>query len=143
MPYLLLADAVLLAHLAVVVFVLGGMLLVVAGNLRRTWPWVNRFAFRLAHLGAIAFVAVQAWLGQDCPLTTLEMWLRAQAGQATYAGGFVAHWLQRLLYWDLAPWVFVLAYTLFALAVLWAWWRFPPRRAGGTMPSFPGPKEKP
>jgi hypothetical protein len=142
MPWLLLADAVLALHLLVVAFVAGGLLLVVAGNLGRRWPWVNHYPFRLAHLAAIAFVAVQAWLGATCPLTTLEMALRAQAGQAAYAGGFIAHWLQRLLYWDFAPWVFVLAYTLFGMAVLWAWWCFPPRRGGGTMRSFPGPKDK-
>ena len=34
---------------------------------------------------AIAVVVAQSWLGVDCPLTTLESWLRAQAG----AAGFV------------------------------------------------------
>ncbi|HSV47931.1 MAG TPA: DUF2784 domain-containing protein, partial [Ramlibacter sp.] len=108
----------------------GALVVVIAGNLGRRWSWVNRWGFRLAHLGAIVFVALQAWLGQVCPLTTLEMELRARAGQATYAGGFVEHWLQRLLFWDFPPWVFATAYTLFALVVLAAWWRFPPRTRG-------------
>ena len=126
LPYQLLADAVLALHVAVVLFVVGGLLLVVGGNLRG-WGWVNRWWFRLAHLAAIGVVVAQAWLGIVCPLTTLEMWLRARAGAATYGGSFIEHWLQRLLYFQAPAWVFVLAYTLFALAVLAAWWRFPPR----------------
>lgn len=123
----LLADAVLALHLGVVLFVVGGLVLVVVGNLAG-WRWVNRWWLRLAHLAAIAYVAAQAWWGLVCPLTTLEMWLRHTAGEAAYGGSFVGHWLQRLLYWDAPGWAFTLAYTLFALAVAAAWWRYPPRR---------------
>lgn len=127
LPYTLLADAVLALHVGIVLFVVAGLLLVLAGNWRG-WRWVNAPVFRWAHLAAIAVVVAQAWLGAVCPLTTLEMWLRRQAGGATYPGSFIAHWLQRLLYWDAPAWVFVLAYSLFGLAVLLAWWRWPPRR---------------
>ena len=34
-----------------------------------------------------------AWIGMICPLTTWEMALRAKAGDATYSGSFIAHWL--------------------------------------------------
>jgi len=129
----LLADAVLVLHVCIVLFVVGGAALIVAGNmLRRRWHWVNAPWFRLMHLAAIAVVAAQAWLGVVCPLTTLEMWLRAQADQPTYDGSFVAHWLQALLYYDAPGWVFALGYTLFGLLVAAAWLLFPPsRRAGG------------
>ena len=121
----LLANAVLTLHLAVVLFVAGGLLLVVAGNLRR-WRWVNALWFRLAHLASIGFVVLQAWLGQVCPLTTLEMWLRARGGVSTYGGGFIEHWMQRLLYHDAPEWVFVLAYSVFGLLVIASWFYFPP-----------------
>mgnify|MGYP001330822252 CR=1 FL=1 len=127
MPYQLLADAVLLVHFGVVLFVVGGLVVVVAGNWRQ-WRWVNEWWFRLAHLAAIAFVAVQAWLGQFCPLTTLESWLRARAGASAYRTSFIEYWLQRLIYHEAPFWVFTLAYTGFAALVLLAWWRFPPRR---------------
>lgn len=131
-----LADAVLVLHVAIVAFVVGGLLLIVAGNLRG-WRWVNRGWFRVAHLAAIVIVAAEAWLGVACPLTTLEMTLRARAGASLYAGGFIEHWLQRLLYWDAPPWVFVAGYTAFALLVLAVWWRFPPhwRRRGSRSPA--------
>jgi hypothetical protein len=126
--YRLLADLVLTLHVGVVLFVVGGLVAIVVGNLLRRWQWVNARAFRIAHLLAIGIVALQAWLGVVCPLTTWEMKLRAAANADVYAGSFVAHWLQRLLYWDAPPWLFTLAYTLFALAVAAAWWTFPPGR---------------
>ena len=128
MPYRLLADAVLVLHLGVVLFVVGGLLAVLLGNWRG-WPWVNGLAFRLVHLAAIGFVVVQSWLGQVCPLTTLESWLRLQGGGASYGHqGFIEHWLQRVLFYEAPAWVFIAAYTAFGLLVLWVWRRFPPRR---------------
>jgi hypothetical protein len=125
LPYQLLADAVLSVHVALVLFVIGGLVLVIAGNLRG-WRWVNAIWFRLVHLATIAVVAAEAWLGFVCPLTTLEMWLRARADMSTYSGSFIEHWLQALLFWDAPPWVFVAAYSVFGLAVVVAWWHFPP-----------------
>lgn len=127
LPFQLLADAVLISHVALVLFVVGGLVVVVAGNLFR-WQWVNLLWFRLAHLATIAVVVAEAWLGVVCPLTTLEMWLRSKANAVTYDGGFIAHWLQALLFWEAPSWVFTAAYTTFALAVVAAWWYFPPRR---------------
>jgi hypothetical protein len=128
------ADAVLVLHAAVVLFVVGGLVLVVLGNLLRTalggprWPWVNRPWFRALHGLAIATVVLQSWLGITCPLTDLEWWLRAQAGQAMPAQGFIELWLHRLLFFQAPGWVFALAYTLFGLAVAASWWRWPSRR---------------
>jgi polyferredoxin len=125
MPYQLLADLVLTLHVAVVLFVVGGLVLIVAGNLHG-WAWVNGRAFRAAHLASIGVVVAEAWLGIACPLTTWEMALRAKAGAATYDRSFIEYWLQRLLYYEAPDWVFVVGYTLFGLAVAAAWWKFPP-----------------
>lgn len=126
--YRLLADAVLILHFAIVVFVIGGLVLIVLGNLR-AWAWVNTWWYRLAHLIAIAVVVVQAWLGVVCPLTTLEMWLRVQAGATTYQSSFIEHWLSRILFYQAPPWVFLLAYSVFGLLVLATWWVFPVKRS--------------
>lgn len=124
-PYQLFADAVLALHFAVVVFIVGGLVFVILGNLRN-WRRVNAFWFRMAHLGAIAVVIAEAWLGAVCPLTNLEMWLRARARATTYSGSFIENWLQRVLYYEAPAWVFALGYSLFGLLVLATWWYFPP-----------------
>ena len=131
MPYQQLADLVLLGHFAVVLFVVGGMPAVLLGRVAG-WRWVDDRRFRVAHLVAVGYIVIQAWLGEVCPLTTLEQTLRERAGAATYQGGFVEHWVGRLLFFDAPLWVFVLAYSLFGLLVAIVWWRFPPRpwRAG-------------
>ncbi|RJG05549.1 DUF2784 domain-containing protein [Noviherbaspirillum cavernae] len=126
LPYQSLADLVLSVHVAIVLFVVGGLVLILVGNLR-AWHWVNALWFRLAHLAAIAVVVAEAWLGAVCPLTTLEMWLRDRAGASVYEGSFIDHWLQSLLYYEAPAWVFTMGYSLFGLAVVAAWWYFPPR----------------
>ena len=124
----LLADAILVVHAAFVLFVVLGLPAIwIGAALSRPFafnPW-----FRAAHLAAIAFVVAEAWFGLTCPLTTLEMALRRRAGGASYAGGFVEHWLQRLLYFDAPAWAFVVAYSLFGVLVVAAWWVFPPHAA--------------
>jgi Protein of Unknown function (DUF2784) len=125
-PYQVLADAVLVLHFGVVLFVVGGLLLVVAGNWLQ-WRWVNRLWFRCAHLLAILVVAIQAWLGELCPLTKLESWLRVQAGTLPYDRSFVEYWLQRIIFYEAPFWVFTASYTAFAALVALVWWRYPPR----------------
>ena len=122
------ADAVLILHFAIVLFVVGGLVLIIVGNLSG-WRWVNALWLRLLHVAAILIVAAESWLGIICPLTTLEMWLRAQSGSgmaANYNESFIGHWLQRLLFYSAPPWVFVLAYTVFGAFVVAVWFRFPP-----------------
>lgn len=123
----LLADIVLAVHVAIVLFVIVGLLIVIAGNLAG-WRWVNALWFRLAHLTTIAIVVAESWLGITCPLTTFEMWLRAQARATTYQTSFVQYWLQRLLYYHAPEWVFATVYSMFGLLVVAVWWYFPPRR---------------
>lgn len=121
-----LANAVLLLHAALVLFVVGALPLVWIGN-GRGWAWVNRRGFRLLHLAAIAIVVAESWLGIECPLTTLEAWLRLQAGQSAQGQDFIAFWVGRLLFYNAPAWVFALLYTGFGLLVLWTWRRWPPR----------------
>ncbi|MGQ0658386.1 MAG: DUF2784 domain-containing protein, partial [Chromatiales bacterium] len=90
----LLANLVLVLHTLFIAFVVFGLLLIVAGWLRR-WRWVRNPWFRYSHLVAILFVVAEAWLGMICPLTVLEDQLRRLAGEAGYSGSFIADWLHR------------------------------------------------
>jgi hypothetical protein len=116
-----LADALLAAHACVVLFVVGLLPLVLIGG-ARGWHWVRHRGLRATHLALMLFIATQAWFGQLCPLTRWEQDLRRAAGQGSYPESFLEHWLTRLLYWEMPPWVFVAAYTAFAAAVAGAWW---------------------
>jgi Protein of Unknown function (DUF2784) len=118
----LLADLILILHVAYVAFVVGGLGSIWVGAWRG-WRWVRNAAFRLLHLAAIAVVAVEALIGMACPLTEIEDWLRPATGPSA---GFVQRWLQALLYWDLPGWAFTLAYLCFAAAVAVTYIAFPP-----------------
>ena len=87
--YPLLADLVLIVHLAFVIFVLCGGLLVLR------WRWIA-----WAHLPAAAWGAIIEFTGWICPLTPLENWLRAQSGQTGYRSDFAAYYLLPVLYPD-------------------------------------------
>jgi hypothetical protein len=117
MAYLMLANAVLVLHVGVVLFIVLGLVLVLAGG-ARGWRWVRNAWFRAAHLLAIAVVVLQSWAGVMCPLTTLEHALRRRGGQVSYEGDFIAYWLGRLLFFEAPPWVFVSAYSAFGLLVV-------------------------
>lgn len=112
-------------HVLFVIFVVFGLLLTVVGGYRK-WGWVSNPWFRVIHLGGVGIVLTQSWVGIICPLTTLEMWLRGRAGETQYDGSFIQYWLQRVLYYDASPWVFVAAYTIVGLLVITTWVRFPP-----------------
>ena len=87
MLYQALADTVVLAHVAFVVFIIFGGLLVLRWR-RLAW----------AHVPAAMWGVAIEWLGWECPLTPLENWLWAQGGERGYAGGFVEHYVVPLLY---------------------------------------------
>lgn len=125
--YRLLADAVLVAHALFVAFVVVGQVLIMLG-LVLGWRWVRNFRLRMAHLVAIAFVVLQTWLGQLCPLTILENDLRRRAGDASYEGAFIEHWLHRLIFYEAQSWVFTAAYTLFGVLVALTWYFGRPAR---------------
>lgn len=118
-----LADAVLVLHALLVLFIVGGLAAVwVGAAFRQSWA-CNRM-FRLTHLAAISVVAALAAFDAPCPLTLLEDWLRTGA---IGSRGFIQRWVSALLYYDLPLWVFAVSYVAFLLAVLVTWWRIPPR----------------
>lgn len=89
MLFRVLADAVLVIHLAFVIFVVAGGFL--ALRLPRV-AWV--------HLPAASWGTWIEFSGCLCPLTPLENSLRRQGGEAGYGGGFIDHYLTALIYPD-------------------------------------------
>jgi hypothetical protein len=87
MVYHALANLVLLAHLAFVLFVVLGGFLVLKW---RGLAWL--------HVPACLWGALVELAGWLCPLTPLENWLRAKGGGLVYRTDFIAHYLLPLLY---------------------------------------------
>ena len=110
----------LVFHFASGAFVFFGFGLILIGLLGR-WSWIHNRNFRITHLAAIGFVAVQAWFGQLCPLTVWESELRHQAGQSGYTQTFIEHWLHEVLFYQAEPWIFTAVYTCFGALVVLVW----------------------
>lgn len=117
MSYWLLANALVLLHLAFVLFVVAGGLLV---------AWKPRLAW--LHVPAVAWGALIEFMGWICPLTPLENHFRQLSGQGGYAGGFIEHYLLPLIYPDALtpPAQFslgVLVLAINTLMYIWLWRR--------------------
>lgn len=125
--FLLAADVLLFGHVLFVAFVVFGLALILVGKPVH-WAWVRNPWFRIAHLAAIGIVVLQSWVGVICPLTTWEMALRERAGDITYSGSFISHWLDAILYYQAPVWVFAVCYTVFAVVVVASWFWVRPRR---------------
>jgi hypothetical protein len=119
----MLADAIVVVHFLIVLFVLAGVPLVYLG-VALHWVWVRRWHWRVLHLGAIVFIAAESLLGIACPLTVWEYALRGQ--RSTH--GFIERWVDRILFYDAPPWVFTVSYLAFAALVLVTWIAVPPTR---------------
>ena len=111
----MLADATVVVHLAFVVFVVCGGLLVIRW---RRVAWV--------HLPAVVWGAWIEFAGWICPLTPLENSLRARAGGATYGSTFTEHYLLPVLYpaaltreiqWGLGVFVILVNVVIYAVAL--------------------------
>jgi hypothetical protein len=118
-----LADLVLLLHLAFIVFVLAG------GLLALRWRWAPALHLPAALWGAFVEISSRA-----CPLTPLENSFRRAAGAAGYSGGFIEHYLLPAIYPSaLTPRIqlvlaaFVIVANLLVYAVV-CWRRGVPRR---------------
>ena len=81
------ADLVLLGHFLFVAFAVAGGLLVYH---RPIWP--------LLHVPVVIWSSIVNLVSWTCPLTPLEKGLRTSAGQSGYSGGFVEHYVGRLVY---------------------------------------------
>lgn len=89
MPYRIAADAVMVLHLAFILFVAFGALL--------AWRWPRLI---WAHVPALAWGVGTVVIGFPCPLTAIEKDLRHLAGTEGYAGGFVDHYIENVVYPD-------------------------------------------
>jgi hypothetical protein len=127
MNYSLLADSIVVIHLAYACFVLFGFIGIVIGAWR-SWSWIKNFSFRIAHLICTVFVPLETLLRMTCPLTTLENYFLNASGTSGYERSFIGNLASKILFYDAPEWVFAVIYFGFAIMVIFYYFRFPPKR---------------
>lgn len=99
--YQALATLVLIVHVLFIMWVVFGALLA------RSRP-----ILRVLHVASLIWgVITELWV--PCPLTLLENWLEQRAGVEPYQGGFLLHYMDKLVY----PYVSATVLTLAAVIV--------------------------
>jgi hypothetical protein len=119
--YSLFADAVVILHLAFILFVaLGGLLVL-------RWHWLAWL-----HVPAAVWGAFIEFAGGICPLTPLENILRERANESGYEEGFIEHYILAWIYPEGLTRTFQItigAGVLLLNALLYGWLMWRSRRA--------------
>ncbi|HYW37541.1 MAG TPA: DUF2784 domain-containing protein [Terriglobales bacterium] len=96
--YSVLAIFVLVLHALFILWVVFGALLT------RSRP-----ILRWLHIASLVWGVLTELLPWPCPLTLLENWLEGKAGIQPYEGGFLLHYLDKLVYPDISSTVLTIA----------------------------------
>ena len=99
-----LAASILFIHALFILWVIFGALLA------RSRP-----VLRWLHIVSLVWGIFTELLPWPCPLTVLENWFEAKAGVQPYQGGFLLHYLDKLVYPDISATVLTVAGVLFCL----------------------------
>jgi len=86
-----LAVCVLFLHMLFILWVVFGALLT-----------LSRPVLRWLHIVSLVWGILTELLPWPCPLTVLENWLEAKAGVQPYQGGFLLHYLDKVVYPDIS-----------------------------------------
>jgi hypothetical protein len=102
-----LAIAVLVLHALFVVWVVFGAFLA------RSRPWL-----RGVHIASLTWGLLTEFLPWPCPLTLLENWLEARGGATPDQAGFLLHYMDKLVYPDVAPTILMILAAIVVAANL-------------------------
>lgn len=95
MPYKILADIVVFIHFLWIVFLVFGAFL-----------GIRNKAIKIFHISGLVFAFVIQIFDWYCPLTHLEVWLRAKHDPSlAYTGSFIIHYVEGLIYLEISPWL--------------------------------------
>ena len=113
MVYKMLADFVVLIHFLWIIFLFFGAL----------WG-VRKRVVKVIHLGGLLFAFILNISHWYCPLTYLEVYLRLKHNpDLTYAGSFIIHYVEKMIYVDLPTSFLLVATILLCLFNLWFYLR--------------------
>ena len=113
--YSVLAISVLFLHVLFILWVVFGALLT------RSRP-----VLRWLHVGSLVWGILAELLPWPCPLTVLESWLESKAGVEPAQGGFLLHYLDKLVYPDISSTTLTIAAVIVCTLNLafygWQFW---------------------
>jgi len=72
----------------------------------------SRPVLRWLHIASLVWGILTELLPWPCPLTVLENWLEFKAGVEPYQGGFLLHYLDKLVYPDISATILTVAGVL-------------------------------
>lgn len=102
MLYKILADIIVLIHFLWIIFLFIGAM----------WGRKNVIV-KILHLSGLVFAFIIQIFDWYCPLTYLEVWLRANHDpDLTYTGSFIIYYMEKLVYVGISRYI-VLIFTLF------------------------------
>jgi len=127
MFYRILADTIMVLHLAWIIFMLWGFVLTIRGFFHP--KFFDRWLFRTVHLLGILFVVALEILGKYCPLTLWENALKGHYNPETdYPGSFIIKYIEQMIYPDVSPLVVIIPTILLATFTLVAFVSKPPAK---------------
>jgi len=98
MLFKILADAAVIAHFLWIVFLIFGA---IAGKRYRSIKYI--------HISGLIFAITLQAFDWYCPLTHLEVWLRAHHDPGrTYTGSYINHYLEKIIYIEVNRWIIVI-----------------------------------
>lgn len=111
MTYKILADLLVLIHFFWILFLVFGLCLGI-----RYW------IAKVLHLIGLAFAFVIQIFDWSCPLTYLEVWLRARHDPAlAYRGSFIVHYIEKIVYIQLSRLLIIILTTILFGLTLWVY----------------------
>jgi Protein of Unknown function (DUF2784) len=127
--YSSLAVFVLFVHTLFIAWVIFGAFLV------RSRPVLRWF-----HIASLVWGILTEALYWPCPLTLLENWLEQKSGVQPHQGGFLLHYMDKLVYPDISPNVLTIAAVIVCGANLafyaWQLWRWISKRRLGAKTKY-------
>ncbi len=107
----LIAQVILYVHFAIIAFNVLGLIVIPIGAWAG-WRIVRIAWLRLLHLAIMAAVAGQALAGRACFLT---IWENRLTGNFSVPEPMIAHYVDRVIYWNIPIWGFAIFYSVLFL----------------------------
>ena len=120
------ADLILILHFGIVLFITSLFFLIPVGY-KFNWIFTKNIKVRVFHAGLMTFVTIETFLGMACPLTYLENYFLNENENENKL--FLSYWLNKIIYWDLPSYFFLIMYLICLVWTFIMWYIFPPKKA--------------